>query len=259
MPRIRTLKPEHRQHRKVGPLSHVAYRLWVGMILEADDHGRLVCDAEQLRVLIFGYHPKTTTALVERALGELVTPGLIRLYVSEGRRYADFPSWADHQRIDRKQPSRLPMYEHSSNGHRTSDEGSLLIGKDLEGNGSEVEGNTHAACATAAEAFDEFWVTWPSSRRVGKADALKTWCALNPDPMLRQVILAAVTASKQRPDWQREGGRYIPYPHRWLGKRRWEDAPPAAQATLLTEKTQGNQAAAAAFLRRMGATDDDTG
>ena len=44
MPRIRTLKPEHRQHRKVGALDHVSYRLWVGMILEADDEGRLVCE-----------------------------------------------------------------------------------------------------------------------------------------------------------------------------------------------------------------------
>ena len=41
MPRIRTLKPEHRQHRKLGPLDHLTYRLWVGMILEADDAGRL--------------------------------------------------------------------------------------------------------------------------------------------------------------------------------------------------------------------------
>ena len=100
--------------------------------------------------------------------------------------------------------------------------------------------------------FDEFWTTWPEARRIAKADALKAWQQLSPAPALVQDILAAVRAQSQSRSWQSDGGKYIPYPHRWLGKRRWEDAPPAAQATLLTEKTAGNQAAAAAVLRRYG-------
>ena len=108
MPRIRTLKPDHRQHRKVGPLDHLTYRLWVGMILEADDEGRLVADAEQLRVTIFGYHPKVTTDVTEASIQTLAQRGLIRLYDAGGVRYAVFPSWADHQRIDHPSASKLP-------------------------------------------------------------------------------------------------------------------------------------------------------
>jgi len=133
MPRIRTLKPEHRQHRKVGPLTDREYRLWVGMILEADDEGRLVCDAAQLRALVFAYQPKVPLAAIEAALARLEGVGLIRLYGVGTLRYADFPSWHDHQRIDRKQPSRLPMYEASTNGHRT-------LVTDLEGKGGGIEG-----------------------------------------------------------------------------------------------------------------------
>ena len=123
----------------------------------------------------------------------------------------------------------------------------------------ELEGKgTHTAApplaSDAALCFDDFWEAWPPHRRIKKADAVKAWRALTPTPALCQAILAALEAQKQQPEWQREGGRYIPHPHRWLGKRRWEDAPPAAQATLLTPKTESNQAAAAAFLRRMGAT-----
>ena len=48
MPRIRSLKPEHKQHRRVGMLTDLQYRLWVGLITEADDDGRLVGNTSQL-------------------------------------------------------------------------------------------------------------------------------------------------------------------------------------------------------------------
>ena len=113
MPRIRSLKPEHRQHRKLGPLDHVTYRLWVGMICEADDEGRLVADAEQLRVLIFGFRPEITALTVEESLGLLAKARLIRLYTAKSTRCVEFPSWKDHQRINRPTQSKLPPYKES--------------------------------------------------------------------------------------------------------------------------------------------------
>ena len=109
MPRIRTLKPEHRQHRKVGPLRDREYRLWVSMILEADDEGRLVCDAAQLRAVTWAYDPTVTVAKVEDALRHLAALRLITLYEAGGLRYAAFPSWGDHQVINKKRNSTLPI------------------------------------------------------------------------------------------------------------------------------------------------------
>lgn len=137
MPRIRTLKPEHRQHRKVGALDHVSYRLWVGMILEADDEGRLVYDPEALRVLIFGYHVKVHREIVESSTNALARLGLVCRYAVEGQEYVSFPSWHDHQKIDRPRPSLLPPCEASTSIRRAFVEHSSLIGKDLEGKGSE--------------------------------------------------------------------------------------------------------------------------
>jgi len=108
MPRIRTLKPDHRLHRKVGTLSDATYRLWVGMILEADDEGRLVAEPEQLKALIFGLRPQNRRTDIERSLNELQALRLIHIYPQDGTRYAWFPSWKDHQRINRPSPSRLP-------------------------------------------------------------------------------------------------------------------------------------------------------
>ena len=65
-PRIRTIKPEHKQHRKVGQLTDFQYRLWVGLITEADDEGRLVGNAPQLRALIFPYQGDLTLDAVDQ-------------------------------------------------------------------------------------------------------------------------------------------------------------------------------------------------
>lgn len=113
MPRIRTLKPEHKQHRKIGPLSDREYRVWVGLVTEADDDGRLVADPAQLRALLFPYHPRVQVAHLEAALSALARSGLIRLYTVNGTRYADLPSWHDHQSINKRVASKLPPYNDS--------------------------------------------------------------------------------------------------------------------------------------------------
>jgi hypothetical protein len=98
----------------VGRLSDRAFRLWIGMLTQADDEGRLVADLEQLRVLVFGYQPKVLTRHVAAARDELREVGLVRVYRVEGTEYAEFPSWQDHQSIDRPKRSKLPPYDASS-------------------------------------------------------------------------------------------------------------------------------------------------
>lgn len=78
------------------------------MIAEADDDGRLVADADQLRVLTWPFHPKVTLAQTEIALQRLAELALVRLYESVGVRYAVFPSWRDHQHPKYPTPSKLP-------------------------------------------------------------------------------------------------------------------------------------------------------
>jgi len=125
VPRIRTLKPDHRQHRKVGPLDHFTYRLWVGLILEADDAGRLVAEPEELRVIVFAYHPRVTGEQVAGALARLAAVGLIRRYAVNGKQYADFPSFSDHQVINRPTRSKLPAHQDSLSTHGALTEHSL--------------------------------------------------------------------------------------------------------------------------------------
>ena len=131
MPRIRSLKPEHRQHRNVGPLTDRQYRLWVSMINEADDAGRLVCDPAQLRVVTWAYHPKVTVAHVEEAIQVLAERGRVVLYAVADVRYAAFPKWHDHQHPKKPMASVLPSPQ---------DAGIIQHGN-LGGTRGELEGN----------------------------------------------------------------------------------------------------------------------
>ena len=148
MPRIRTLKPEHKQHRKIGPLSDREYRVWVGLVTEADDDGRLVADPAQLRALVFPYHPRVQVAHLEAALSALARSGLIRLYVINGTQYAELPSWHDHQSINKRVPSKLPPYNDSRSTPVVLPEhsGSTPVGSESSGvfgkEGKELSGGS---------------------------------------------------------------------------------------------------------------------
>ncbi len=69
--------------------------------------------------------------------------------------------------------------------------------------------------------FDEFWKGYPKKK--AKEDARKAWAKLKPDETLGKVIIQAVEAAKKSKDWQKEKGKYIPYPATYLNGKRWED------------------------------------
>lgn len=73
------------------------------------------------------------------------------------------------------------------------------------------------------ERFDRFWEAYP--RKTGKGNARKLFAKLKPSEELLEKMLKAIEAAKQSPQWQRDGGQYIPYPATWLNQERWEDSP----------------------------------
>lgn len=80
--------------------------------------------------------------------------------------------------------------------------------------------------------FGEFWAAYPKKR--SKGDAEKAWAKIRPDKALLSKILLAVEAAKAGGDWQKDDGRFIPYPSSWLNAKGWEDDIPG-QAMTETE------------------------
>jgi len=84
---------------------------------------------------------------------------------------------------------------------------------------SKAKRLSHASLETAA--FTRFYNVYPKQKN--KTGAMKEWNKLKPSPELVEVIMAAIAVASASDDWKREGGRYIPYPAKWLSGRRWED------------------------------------
>lgn len=71
--------------------------------------------------------------------------------------------------------------------------------------------------------FDDFWKAYPKKK--AKADAEKAWNskAVEGDKHIH-AILSAIERQKQSTDWQKDNGKFIPFPATWLRGRRWEDS-----------------------------------
>lgn len=111
MPRIRTLKPEHRGHRKIARLSDAAYRGWIGLINEVDDDGRVVYDPDCLNAAIFVIRRKTRRQF-ETLMSELQAARLLRVYLAPDHLepVLALHDFDDHQPRDKYhyRPSTLP-------------------------------------------------------------------------------------------------------------------------------------------------------
>lgn len=76
--------------------------------------------------------------------------------------------------------------------------------------------------------FKVFWDAYP--RKVGKRNAQLAWAraAKRGLPQMSNLI-AKLGALKASPQWQKDGGQFIPYPATWLNSDGWNDEVPEAQ------------------------------
>lgn len=69
--------------------------------------------------------------------------------------------------------------------------------------------------------FDKFYSAYP--KKAAKKSAINVWKKLNPDEELVNKMLSALERQKRSVQWQKDRGRFIPYPAKWLNENRWED------------------------------------
>lgn len=96
---------------------------------------------------------------------------------------------------------------------------------------TETETETEQA---SQQTFVDFWNAYP--RKVARSDAQKAWGKLKVDAVLLGSMLDALKSQALSADWQKDGGKFIPYPANWLNGRRWEDV----VSTSPTAKNQAN-------------------
>lgn len=92
-------------------LSLPARLLFIGMVTNADDDGRLSANPKILKSDIFPLDDEITSITVESLINEIAKSlKSVCFYEVDGKRYAAFLKWTDHQtiRADRKRDSTIP-------------------------------------------------------------------------------------------------------------------------------------------------------
>jgi len=112
--------------------------------------------------------------------------------------------------------------------HRTEEKRTEQKGT---GNGTEARhaSRVQSPESHSGEAFDRFWEKYP--RKTGKAMAVQMWLSLGLDAIADQVM-AGLERWLRSEEWEKENGKYIPAPAKWLSEKRWLDDPKPADADL---------------------------
>ncbi len=114
MARIRTIKPDFWQHPKTGSVSRDARLLFIGLLNEADDEGRMRYSAKRLAGVLFPFDDDVTPSELDCWVGELERVALVARYVAEEAAYLEVCGFTEHQRINRPTPSTLPVRNHGA-------------------------------------------------------------------------------------------------------------------------------------------------
>lgn len=108
MARIRTIKPEMFSSESLAEVSLSAERTFTGLLTQADDFGRHRDHAAVIAGSLWALRREHTPVHVEEDLQKLANAGLICRYTGcDGRAYLHVVTWAKHQKINRKTPSRI--------------------------------------------------------------------------------------------------------------------------------------------------------
>ena len=84
----------------------------------------------------------------------------------------------------------------------------------------KLRSNSVAKDLNYSPEFEQFWALYP--RQVGKPKAWRAW-QKQVQPSDAPKILEALKVMIPSVEWQRERGRFIPFPGTFIYERRWED------------------------------------
>ena len=228
MARIRTVKPEFFTSEDIISLSPLARLLYIGMWCEADREGRFAWKPNTLKIR---YLP-TDNIEIYSLCDEIVAAGLVVTY---GDGLAFIPSFSKHQSINpREAASTFPApVEYSNNYSSRVTDASLTVIDVQRGRKEGKESLCSSADEQSSEGFEQFWTAYP--KKQAKQDAAKAFRAAKLKPEQLQTVLQDIKRRGSSPDWQKDGGKFIPLPATYLRGKRWEDAPLAQPMTGAVE------------------------
>ena len=202
---------------KVNALSDDTARLlFTWLIPHLDCEGRQHGDAMTIKSIVF---PRRIISprKVEKYLKEMEKLSLIVRYSVNGNTYLSALHFEKHQtglQKNKEAQSQIPSFTPELSQSKVG-LGHLQV-KDKVKDKDKVEERSNKK-----EEFNTFWEAYPRKKSKGQAEI--AFHKLNPDDQLLATILAAIEQATKSEDWQKNSGKFIPYPATWLNAKGWED------------------------------------
>ena len=208
MPRIRSIKPDFWDDEKLAKMSLQANLLFIGMWNFADDNGVIRASAGWIKAQIFPHRGQIRVNAVQKWLSECKQHTLVIPFEFNNEAYLLIKNFHRHQRIDRPQPSKVPLstlqkildeFDESSTSDRRSfaaGEGRDRIGRD--GMGSEFVESSKKIKIISKENFkpfqDKFLVDELLKENVAKKSGL------NPEITITDFFEEQISTEKNWPN-----------------------------------------------------------
>ena len=216
----RIARDSARSSRKLASVSAEVERLFWRLILVADDFGRF--DADPAVVLSTAFPRQSQTIKIKSVASWLqvgARVGLWLLYQYGDDVIGQMSKWEQRVRANKskfppsddgqvtviRQTSACPYEEHGSRG-KDEEHGSRAVTPSVTGDNN---------------GFDRFWKAYPKKRE--KPEALAEWRGTASVRPSDDELLLRLEQHKKSLEWTEKGGKYIPWPAKWLKKQRWLD------------------------------------
>lgn len=222
--------------RKMDGISAEAERLFVRMLMKADDYGRFHADPRIVNSLCFPMGDRKM-ADTSRNFRELETRRLLMVYEVGGRPFCSIVNYG--QRL-KQSKAKFPQMIGKNEDWLASDadfpelpgtSGLISIPNPIPNTISKPIPNTKAPDGVGyGSEFLEFWKVYP--KKVGKDAAWNAWKKRNGSLPELITILLAVASQAESDQWTKDGGQYIPNPATWINQGRWADEVAPAVAVV---------------------------
>lgn len=222
---------------RIASLTDFEFRLWIGLITQADDAGRGDARPAIIKGRVFALRDRVTVKDISSALCALAAAGCVSLYMVGGKPYYEFPSWTKHQRI-RDCKSRYPgkdeaddeiaqfaqrAQQSAASCGELPQNAALIQSNPIQSESKSESEYKHAqasAHVNAQDAFAQFWDAYPNHKDKKRAESAFAKAIQKVD---LEIMLTAIAAQKRTDGWIKENGRFIPMPSTWLNGERWND------------------------------------
>ncbi len=204
MARIRTLKPEFWPDEKLAPLDPIHRLVFLGLISQADDAGRLVDSVRLLNGLLF---PCTEDDCGESLETLARLSRIVRYWSESGQRLIQVANWTRHQRVDNPSKYNLPgptpedlelqgltdpSLEPRESLARTARDPSVPIIDPIPSTTTSSPRRTSRKVGDYDERFSLFWNAYPRGKNENKKSTHRCWIArLNAGATAEEMIAGA--------------------------------------------------------------------